>query len=238
MRGFRFGGVLAVVVVISAVALWLVLDRESPISVSRPEVGAPPGQRPAGSEASGAQPAVAGAAPEARPPAPPLEDLGAAGAAAELDGQEEFGSWEEVDLEVVRAAMPDNLYWKLSSPTQDAKIAAERAAQRVQWNVEYGKVLSGTATEEEIRAYYDHRARLSGDYIEFATYVLDHYQETLPERDVGLLMLARRLHQARLEEIPRRIEEAFQRKREQDAAREAWRKDQEKFGDVGGAAER
>jgi hypothetical protein len=37
------------------------------------------------------------------------------------------------------------------------------------------------------------------------------------------------MHQARLEEIPRRVEEAFQRKREQDAARDAWKKEQAEF---------
>jgi hypothetical protein len=46
---------------------------------------------------------------------------------------------------------------------------------------------------------------------------------------VSLLKLARRMHQARLEEIPRRVEEAFQRKREQDAARDAWKKEQAEF---------
>jgi hypothetical protein len=145
------------------------------------------------------------------------------------DPDEIAAAWASVDMEEVRNAMPDNLYWKLSSPTNDPKVIEERDAERKRWNDEYGKILSGTASEEEIRAFYDHRARVSGDYVEFVTYLLDHYEEQLPERDVGLLHLARRLHLARLEEIPRKIEEALERKRQQDEAREAWLKDQAQF---------
>lgn len=144
------------------------------------------------------------------------------------EAQEITAAWSAVDMEEVRQAMPDNLYWKLSVPTKDPRILEEREAERARRNVEYGKILSGTGTEDEIRAYYDLRARISGDYIEFATYLLDHY--SLPERDAGLLKLALRLHRARLEEIPRKIEEAFERKRAQDAAREAWLADQATFG--------
>jgi hypothetical protein len=90
-------------------------------------------------------------------------------------------------------------------------------------------VLSGTGTDDEIRAYYAHRQRVSADYAAFATFVLDRFEKSLPERDVALLELARKLHLARLEEIPRRLEEAFARKRTQDAAREAWLADEAAF---------
>jgi hypothetical protein len=138
-------------------------------------------------------------------------------------------AWAQVDLNEVHRAMPDNLYFELAVPTTDEAVIEARAAERRRWNEEYGKVLSGTGTEEEIRAYYDQRARLSTDYIEFTTYLLDHYRDVLLERDVGLLELARKLHAARLEEIPRKVEEAFERKRQQDEAREAWLKDEAEF---------
>lgn len=161
---------------------------------------------------------------------PPAADSDASAAGAELgDGQLGKG-WEGVDLDAVRAALPDNWYWKYGAPTDDEAVVAQRAAERERWNVEYGKILSGTGSEEEIRAYYDQRARLSGDYVEFATYVIDHYGEQLPERDVELLRLARRLHLARLEEMPRKIQEAIERKQVQDAAREAWLADEAAFG--------
>jgi hypothetical protein len=167
--------------------------------------------------------------PISRPPGGEAPGMDALEGETALD-DEMAQAWSAVDLEEVRKAMPDNLYFKQSAPTKDPQVEAERDQERVRWNVEYGKVLSGTATDEEIQAYFDHRARLSSDYIEFTTHLLDHYGEQLPERDVALLELARRLHAARLEEIPRKVEEAFERKRQQDAARAAWLKDQVEFG--------
>jgi hypothetical protein len=146
------------------------------------------------------------------------------------DSDATAAAWAAVDLEEVRKALPNNLYFDLSAPTRDPDVLAERQAERDRSNVEYGKVLSGTGTDEEIRDYYDQRARLSTDYVELTTYLLDHYIDDLPERDVGLLQLARRLHLARLEEIPRKVEEALERKRQQDAVREAWLADEAAFG--------
>jgi hypothetical protein len=147
----------------------------------------------------------------------------------ELDEQAFMPSWEAVDMEAVRRAMPDNVYWEMSAPTDDPEVLERRRAERERWNVEYGKVLSGTGTEEDVRDYYDQRARLFGDYVEFTTYLIEHYEEVLPERDLGMLMLARRLNQARLEEVPRQVEEALARTRAQIAAREAWQADRELF---------
>ena len=42
-------------------------------------------------------------------------------------------------------------------------------------------------------------------------------------------MLARRMHLSRLEEVPRKVEEAFARKRQQDEARAAWLADEAEF---------
>ena len=179
--------------------------------------------------------------PHADQPKPPAvdgtseESAGTEGAASGDEDSEPMDdamaeAWAQVDLDAVRRAMPDNLYFKLSVPTKDEAVLAERAAERARWNDEYGKILSGTGTEEEIRAYYDQQARLSGDYVEFTTYLLDHYRDTLVGRDVGLLELARRLHLARLEEIPRKVEEANERKRQQDKARAEWLADEAAFG--------
>jgi hypothetical protein len=126
--------------------------------------------------------------------------------------------------------MPDNLYWRVALPTQDERVLREREDERARWNVEYGKVLSGNASEEEIHAYYAHRQRLSADYVEFTSYVLEHHGDELSEQDVELLELARRLHLARLEEYPRQTQAALERKLEQDRAREAWLADEAEFG--------
>jgi hypothetical protein len=138
-------------------------------------------------------------------------------------------AWSKVDLAAVRAAMPNNLYWQLSMPTRDAALVREREQIRAEWNRQYGKVLSGTATEQEVRDYYAHRKRLSADSVEFATYLLDHYRDVLPERDLGLLELARELHLARLEELPRNLSDALERREAHEKARQAWLADQERF---------
>jgi hypothetical protein len=174
-----------------------------------PAATPPPGAAPSGAEAESPP------AQEALPREPTLEELG--------------GPWALVDMEEIRQAMPYNLYWEQAAPTDDARLVRQREEDRARWNVEYGKVLSGNATEEEIQAYYAYRHKLFADYVEFVGYVLDHYQDDLPEQDVGLLELARRLHLARLEEIPRRTQEALERKQQQDAAREAWLADEADF---------
>jgi hypothetical protein len=153
------------------------------------------------------------------PAAPPEADLGDAGAA-----------WAAVDLEEIRRAMPDNSFWRVAMPTQDARVLRDREDERARWNVEYGKVLSGNASEAEIHAYYAHRQRLSADYVEFTSYVLDHHGDDLSEQDVTLLELARRLHLARLEAYPRQTQEALDRKLEQDRARADWLRDEAEFG--------
>jgi hypothetical protein len=160
--------------------------------------------------------------PDAVARLPTAEDSGS----DELEDDPMGARWEGVDLDALRAALPRNLYWTHAVPTDDPQVLEERAKERERWKVEYGKILSGTATEEEILAYYDQRAELSGDYIELATYLIDRHGESLPERDLDLLHLARRLHHARLEETPRKIEEAMQRKRAQDASRPPWRADE------------
>jgi hypothetical protein len=238
----RFLQGVVIIAIVGAIAsiVWLVRN---------PGERTVPSDPARGSLTSGVRPpaAVAVAAPTPRAPAHPAAPAAPAAKVPQAGGppgdmtppqlsREEVdamgAAWSAVDMEEVRKAMPDNLYWKLSAPTQDPQVIEEREAERSRWNVEYGKILSGTASEEEIRTYYDNRARLSGDYIEFASYLVDHYEGTLSERDIGLLKLAIRLHRARLEELPRKIEEAFERKRQQDAAREAWLADQAIFGNA------
>jgi hypothetical protein len=174
---------------------------------------APPAAEP---EAPAPEPAAAQpAAPAAPAPAPeePLPALGLAG----------------VDLEEVRAALPDNLYWRTSAPTDDPALLEEREREKAFWNEQYGKVLSGTGTDQEILAYYDHRMRGSTDYIQFVDHLLEHYGSDLSDQDQTLLHLAKRLHQARLEEIPRRLQQARERKAEQDEARRKWLEEERAF---------
>lgn len=141
-------------------------------------------------------------------------------------------AWAAVDLDAIREVMPDNLFWKMAVPTKDPEILAQRAKERERWNTEYGKVLSGNATADEIDTYYAERQQLAQDYVEFATYLLAEYGDKLTVRDVGLLKVAVELNLARLEQFPRDLAEAQARREEHDAARRKWREQQRAFEDA------
>jgi hypothetical protein len=176
--------------------------------------------------AVGASDEPAGFTPQgARPSLPAGADAGAAAtdpALAEALPDDERGNEHPVDLERLRARIPDNLYWRLGMPTKDPQVLQMRAEEERRWNDLYGKVLSGTGTEEEVRRYYDHRRQVSADYIEFARLVLDEHGAELPEQERGLYELSIEMHTTRLAEIPRQIDEAMARKQAQDQRREEW----------------
>jgi hypothetical protein len=187
-----------------------------------------PGRAPAPPE-PGARPA-AQAPPEAAPARPAGPPAPAAPEPA-LEAPLGLGS---VDLGEVRAALPDNLYWQTAAPSDDPTLLEAREHEKAYRNELYGKILSGTGSDAEILEYYDYRARASTDYVQFVDYLLEHYGSDLSDQDQTLLHLARRLHLARLEEIPRRIQEARERKAQQDEARRAWLEQEQEFrGDAG-----
>ena len=220
-------GVVALVIVVGTL-FWLGEKRHPPVasrreSARRSEVDI----EPAG--------AVSPSAPHAQLPERPTsaDQDGAAPPAADPlgGGGTDTGSWDYVDLDKIRAALPENLYWKMAAPTTDPEVLRQREEERARWNVEYGKVLSNTATAEEIDNYYGEQQRLSEDYLAFLVYLRDHYASVIPQKDVGLLKLAGEMHLARLEEIPRKIAEAHERRKAHEAARQAWLADQKVFGD-------
>jgi hypothetical protein len=118
-----------------------------------------------------------------------------------------------VDLDALRARLPDNLYWSTGAPTDDEKILKARADRARLTNQLFGKVQSNTASDEEIEGYYAERRRMSEDYIQFAELVLAEYGAQLPEEHIGLYELSIRLHRVRLGEIPRDMNEALARRR-------------------------
>lgn len=196
--------------------------------------------RAAGRPAQDAPPAASNAvatpapAPAAEPdPAEPGTAQSAPDAGAALDA--EAPAFASIDLEAAREALPDNLYWETAAPTSDPRLLGDRERAKVHWNDQYGKILSGTGTEEEIRAFYDHRMRLSSDSVRFVDWVLEHQGDSLSEQDLELLHVAKRLHLARLAEVPRRMQEALDRKVQQDAAREAWLAAEREFAGEGEA---
>jgi len=128
-----------------------------------------------------------------------------------------------VNLARLRAELPRNRYWLDSVPTNDPEVLRRREAEAAGWNDLHGKVLSGTATSDEIRTWVEHRRQVSEDAIEFAQRVLAEHGSELPDRDRGLLELAIDMHRTRLAELPRQESEAQARKAEQDRRRAEWK---------------
>ena len=208
---------LAIVAIVAAVAIGVRASRHAAVPAasdapSADVAAAPPVEAPAAAgDESASAPDDESADESGGEPHPP-----------ELAPDEEAGRFQTIDLDAARAALPDNLYWDTAAPTTDPRLLGDRERAKTYWNEQYGKMLSGTGTEEEIQAYFDRRMRVSSDYVRFCDWVLEHQGSELSEQDQKLLHLARRLHLARLQEVPRKMQEAFDRKAKQDAAREAW----------------
>jgi hypothetical protein len=139
-------------------------------------------------------------------------------------------AWGRIDFDEIRRALPDSMYWRMAFPTKDPALLAERERIRAEWSAQYAKVLSNTATDEEIDAYYAQQQQLSNDYLEFLVYLAEHYGNEVPRSEVGALKLAGEMHLARLEEFPRKIAEAKERHAAHEAARQAWLAQQQQFG--------
>lgn len=140
--------------------------------------------------------------------------------------------WGDLDLREARELMPDNLYWKLGSPTKDPAILEARDEERRQRNEEFGRVLAGDASDDEVRAYYDYRTRLSTDYLEFSEFMSRRFRDTLSDEMKGLLDLSVKMHAMRLAEIPTAMETALEHNRERARIREEWQKEQAEFGNT------
>ncbi len=116
-----------------------------------------------------------------------------------------------VQLDALRARIPNNRYWALGAPTSDPAVAKLRAARAEQDNRALGRITANEATPEEIRAYYAERRAISKDYLEVSELVLKEQGDTLPERDRGMFELSANLHRSRLQQIERDQADALAR---------------------------
>lgn len=204
-------------VLVLAVGAWLVFGGQTPDAaapVVPPAAVAPAPVAPAPAFAS--SPAV----PRAKDGG--LDLVSAAAAQVQAAPQEEPGPYP-VDLEAVRAKLPDNLYWETGVPTKDPEELRRRAEVEGKWNTLFGKVQSNEASEEEVHQYYDHRRKVSEDAIAFATTLLQDYGDKLPSQDKGLLELSVTLHRARLAEVPRQESDALARREAHAQRQREWR---------------
>jgi hypothetical protein len=204
----RRAGLLVAVAALSALVL-ILNSRQSDDTAPLPETP----QTPARSARTGGDRAA------------PLETFTAEPAAEPARGSDRT---HNIDLSMLREMIPDNSYWRLGEPTQDPAVLELRAKEQAGWDLLKGKVVSNTATEEEIDRYYEHRRKLSEDYIRFSELVLEHFGDRLPESEVGAHELSIKLHSGRLLEIPRQRQDALARKVVQDKRREEWKQSRAK----------
>jgi hypothetical protein len=201
-------GILAALVV-----LWLVTRASPTVARSAPVADAAP---------AAAMSPLATRSVEAEPPEPAAPAAAPAGIPLNAPQSGEPLPVAGLNLGRLRQKIPEHSYWKLMAPTEDAELLAWRAERERELNVLYGKTLSGEATEEEIRQYFDEKRRISEDAISFASAALVELGDELSEDEARLFQLAITLHSTRLAELPRRIADAEARKREQDRRREEW----------------
>lgn len=149
------------------------------------------------------------AVPSGLPDTLSADDTPSPDLAAEATGHEEP---YPVNLDALRARLPDNRYWALGAPTSDPAAARARAERARRDNAAFGRIQANEATPEEIRAYYAERRALSKDYLELAQLVLAEQGDQLPERDRGLFELSATLHRARLQQIDRDEADALARR--------------------------
>jgi|GEM_PF-1175266 len=141
-------------------------------------------------------------------------------------------AWAKVDIDRLQSEMPDNLYWELAAPTSDEWLIEQRKETKAYWDDAYGQILSNKASEQQIRDYYAHQHQVSTDYVIFATQLLNRHIKDLPERDVSFQKLARNLHLARLEELPKKLTNAINQRNKQEERRAAWLADKAAFEDA------
>jgi hypothetical protein len=139
----------------------------------------------------------------------------------------------ELDLREALALMPDNLYWQRGSPTKDPEVLARREAEEKKRNEEYGRVLAGDASEDEVKAYYDYKKRLSSDYLEFSEFMSRRFKNADNKEFVGMLDLAMKMHAERLKLLDGELADALELSRERAKVREDWKRQQEEFGEAG-----
>jgi hypothetical protein len=138
----------------------------------------------------------------------------------------------DIDLREAKALMPDNIYWQQGAPTKDPAELARREEEKKKRNEEYGRVLAGDASEDEVRAYYDYKKRVSEDYLQFSEFMARRYKGSEHTEMVGLLDMATKMHSELLQQLPAELEEALQRARDRAKVREDWQRQKEEFGDV------
>jgi len=138
-------------------------------------------------------------------------------------------AWAKVDLEALKADMPNNLYWVLAAPTKDEQVLAERREIKEYWDKQRAQINANRASEKQIRDYFQHREQVTTDYIEFATSLLNRYHDVLPEEAYSFQVFARNLNLVLLQELPKKLNNALESRKKFIAQREEWLQDKQAY---------
>ena len=138
-------------------------------------------------------------------------------------------AWAKVDLDEVRNAIPNNLYWTMSAPTTDEAMLAEREAKREELQTVETKMMARHATEQEIRDYYSYQTKLSEDYVIALTEIINRYGHVIPDDDYSGQTLARTLHLSKLQEMPSKLTQALEQRQQFLAEKSEWMADKDAY---------
>lgn len=138
-------------------------------------------------------------------------------------------AWAKVDFELLKAEMPDNLFWSMSMPTTDEAVLQHRAEVREGLKEVETKMMSRHATEEEIRGYYSYQQQLSEDYVIALTEIINRYGHVFPEEDYSGQTLARTLHLSKLQEMPAKLTRALEQREQFLAEKSEWMADKDAY---------
>jgi hypothetical protein len=209
------GGGLALI----GLVVWLLESGQNAPSAPPPRAdqaaAATGGERPANASRREERPASPSAAPVAEE-VPYIEGL----------------VYGEIDLREAKALMPDNIYWQRGAPTKDPAELERREAERKRRNEEYGRVIAGDASEDEVRKYYDDKRRVSQDYLEFSEFMARRYRNSDNKEFVGMLELAMKMHAEKLAQLDEELERSLEHARQREKARQDWARQKEEFGDI------
>ncbi|KZZ43687.1 hypothetical protein A3765_04810 [Oleiphilus sp. HI0130] len=138
-------------------------------------------------------------------------------------------AWAKVDLDGIRDAIPNNLFWMMSAPTTDETVLAEREAKREALKVIETKMMARRATEQEIRDYYSYQTKLSEDYVIALTEIINRYGHVIPDEDYSGQALARTLHLSKLQEMPSKLTQALEQRQQFLSERAEWMADKDAY---------
>lgn len=138
-------------------------------------------------------------------------------------------AWAKVDMEQLRSEIPDNMFWTMAMPTTDEAVLEQRKQIRDDLALQETKMTARYADESEIREYYSYQQRLSEDYVQAVTLILNKYGSVLPEEDYSGQTLARNMHLAKLQEMPLLMTRALEQRQEFIEERDQWLADKSAY---------